>query len=151
MTEQLTARMDKALSRINGLYYHWCQVNGRNEYFIRILCALYHDPELTQKELSDKYLVPRQTVNNAVQFLKREGYITLSQDKNDKRWKRIRFTGEGLAYARKELAPVLALEAYSLEHFGADRFSGLADLLFVYGDVVEEGMEALSRENKEVP
>ncbi len=140
MTEHLASRMDKALSRLNGLYYQWCQVNGRNEYFVRILCALYYEPELTQKELSDKYLVPRQTVNNAVQFLKREGYITLSQDAKDKRWKRMRFTGEGLSYARKELAPMLSLESYVLNRFGADRFGRLADLLFAYGDLVEEGM-----------
>lgn len=151
MTEQLVADMNKALSRISGLYHQWCQTHELNEYFIRILCALYHEPELTQKELSDKYLVPRQTVNNAVQFLKRTGCIELTQDADDKRWKRISFTEAGLRFAREELRPVLALDDYAAARLGPSYFAELTRLLHAYGDVIEQGMKELPAEKEGRP
>lgn len=82
------ASMNKALSRINGLYQKWCQSHTVNMYLLKVLYALYMEPDLQQKELSRNYQIPSQTVNNAIQNLKKSGYIELKQDEQDKRRKK---------------------------------------------------------------
>ena len=99
------ASMNKALSRINGLYQKWCQSHTVNMYLLKVLYALYMEPDLQQKELSRNYQIPSQTVNNAIQNLKKSGYIELKQDEQDKRRKKISFTDTGMEYAKEVLAP----------------------------------------------
>lgn len=40
------ASMNKALSRINGLYQKWCQSHTVNMYLLKVLYALYMEPDL---------------------------------------------------------------------------------------------------------
>ena len=42
-----------------------------NIYLLKDLEALYMEPDLQQKELSRNYQIPSQTVNNAIQNLKK--------------------------------------------------------------------------------
>lgn len=89
MNDENIVAMNKAISRTNGLYQKWFQEHTINSYLVQTLNALYMEPELSQSEISDYYKIPRQTVNNAIQTLRRWGYIELLPDERDKRWKRI--------------------------------------------------------------
>ena len=51
--EQMLRSVNIVLSRTNGLYKMWFQGRGLNEYLIRTLYALYMEPSLSQKEISD--------------------------------------------------------------------------------------------------
>ena len=132
------AALNKALSRINGLYQKWCQSHAVNMYLLRVLYALYMEPNLLQKEISRNYQIPSQTVNNAIQTLKKNGYIELVQDDRDKRWKKISFTNTGIEYAKEVLAPMLALDQNVALRLGAEKYDQLTSLLYAYGDALEQ-------------
>lgn len=129
--------MNKALSRINGLYQKWFQTRTLNSYLIQTLNALFMEPDLTQKEISDKYQIPRQTVNNAIQALKKEGYVELIQNENDKRWKKILFTEKGQKYAEETVLPLLTLDQKIAKRMGTTKYHQFITLLQEYGDSLE--------------
>ena len=132
------ASMNKALSRINGLYQKWCQSHTVNMYLLKVLYALYMEPDLQQKELSRNYQIPSQTVNNSIQNLKKSAYIELKQDEQDKRRKKISFTDTGMEYAKEVLAPMLELDQNIASRLGSEKFGQLTALLYAYGDALEQ-------------
>lgn len=135
--ESITA-LNRALSRINGLYQKWYQLRGLNSYLLQTLNALVMEPDLTQREISDKYQIPRQTVNNAIQALKKDGYIELHQDEKDKRWKKILFTEQGRAYAEETVSPLFTLDQKIVKRMGKGKYVQLIALLQAYGDALEQ-------------
>lgn len=148
MNTENIAAMNKALSRINGFYQKWFQTHTMNSYLVQTLNALYMEPELTQKEVSEKYQIPRQTVNNAVQALKKDGYVELVQNSSDKRWKTISFTDAGKQYAYETLLPLLELDHTIAQKMGPQKYEQLIALLQEYGNILER--EIAERTKQEI-
>ncbi len=101
---------------------------------------------MSQSKISDYYKIPRQTVNNAIQTLRRWGYIELLPDERDKRWKRIVFTESGTAYAQETITPLLLLDRSIAERMGSTRYRQLISLLNDYGDILEQAVSTYSEE-----
>ncbi len=138
MKDNNITTLDQALSRINGLYQKWYRARELNSYLLQTLKVLVTEPNLSQREISDNYQIPRQTVNNAIQALKKDGYIELQQDKRDKRWKKIIFTEQGRTFAQNAVSPLLELDQKIAEHMGKERYDLLIALLKEYGDALEQ-------------
>ena len=134
--EKLVQAMNIALSRTNGQYQKWYQEHGLNSYLIQTLYALYMEPSMSQKEISENYQMPKQTVNNTVKSLERRGYVELIPDENDKRGRRISFTAEGREYAILVLDPVLKLDQAVVERMGVENYGSLIQLLNAYSDAL---------------
>lgn len=77
-------------------------------------------------------------MNNAIQNLKKSGYIELKQDEQDKRRKKISFTDTGMEYAKEVLAPMLELDQNIASRLGSEKFGQLTALLYAYGDALEQ-------------
>ena len=56
--EKLVHAKNIALSRTNGQYQKWYQEHGLNSYLIQTLYALYMEPSMSQKEISENYQMP---------------------------------------------------------------------------------------------
>lgn len=138
MENELLVSINKALSRINGLYQKWYQKNSINSYQLQTLNALYNEPMLSQKEISDNYQIPAQTVNNAIKALEKQGYVQLIPDERDKRWRKISFTEEGVAYAEKTVAPLHQLDLAVMKRMGKKKYQQLIALLSDYGEALQE-------------
>ena len=134
--EKLVQAMNIALSRTNGQYQKWYQEHGLNSYLIQTLYALYMEPSMSQKEISENYQMPKQTVNNTVKSLERRGYVELVPDENDRRGRRISFTAEGREYAILVLDPVLKLDQAVVERMGVENYGSLIQLLNAYSDAL---------------
>ncbi len=141
MKNELLLSISQALSRINGLYQKWYQKNSINIYQLQTLNALYTEPTLSQKEISENYQIPAQTVNNAIKALEKQGYVQLIPDERDKRWRKIQFTEEGLAYAEKTVAPLHRLDLAVVERMGKKKYQQLITLLSDYGEALQEETE----------
>lgn len=138
--------MNKALSAINGLYQKWYQNHTMNSYLVRTLNALYTEPDLTQKEISENYQMPPQTVNNAIQALKKEGYIELVQSERDKRYKKIVFTEAGTEYVQEMVSPLFELDKRIVKRMGITKYKQLNSLLNTYGEALEQEINDTSQE-----
>ncbi len=134
--EKLVQAMNIALSRTNGQYQKWYQEHGLNSYLIQTLYALYMEPSMSQKEISENYQMPKQTVNNTVKSLERRGYVELVPDEHDRRGRRISFTAEGREYAILVLDPVLKLDQAVVERMGVENYGSLIQLLNAYSDAL---------------
>lgn len=130
--------MNKALSTINGLYQKWYQNHTMNSYLVQTLNALYMEPDLTQKEISENYQMPPQTVNNAIQAMKKEGYIELVQSEKDRRYKKIVFTEIGSEYAEETVSPLIELDKRIIKRMGITKYKQLISLLNTYGEALEQ-------------
>ncbi|MDD6242816.1 MAG: helix-turn-helix domain-containing protein [Roseburia hominis] len=65
----------------------WAKAHGVNYHKTLILYSMRHNEECTQKQIRENYRLPKQTVNNIVTELRREGMITLVPAKDGGREK----------------------------------------------------------------
>lgn len=96
--------------RTDYLYDEWNKLHGINRYISIIVYMLAYSDISTQRELSLCYNMPKQTVNNVINQLKDEGYITLARDENDRRSKHIVLTDEGKNTLTRSLSRLLNLK-----------------------------------------
>ena len=64
----------------------------------------------TQKEISDSYALPKQTVHNIVHDLKARGLLLLKPDGRNHRERRLQLTEAGKRYAANFMEPLLEQE-----------------------------------------
>ena len=136
--EELLKELNIAMSRANGMYQKWFQESGINSFLAQTLYALYMEPTLSQKEISERYQMPRQTVNNVVKSLEKDGYIVLTPDPKDKRGRRIAFTESGKAYTEQTILPLLTLDKKVVACLGERKLKQLIACLQAYGDALEK-------------
>lgn len=130
-------------NRTDYLYDEWNKLHGINSYVSIIVYMLAYSDISTQRELSLCYNMPKQTVNNVINQLKNEGYITLVRDEADKRSKRIVLTEEGKKYADKIVKPLIEFEKSVLKEMGDERVKMMIDTLKEYADLFEEKLKKL--------
>lgn len=106
------------ICRQTELYGEWARRHGMSYNTMMTLYALDLRDGVTQKEITEGWLLPKQTVHTVVKELERRGYVRLDTGR-DKKEKRIFFTPEGRAYAREQLADLYAMEDRALEAIGA--------------------------------
>lgn len=125
------------ISHIYGMSNRWAQEQGINPYKLKPLYALYLDPSMTQKQISDCCSIPKQTVSNAVRELKTNGYIILEAAGEDKREKHIMITESGKKYLAETIAPVVELEERVIARMGKWAYEILLDGLKKYAEAME--------------
>lgn len=139
--EKLLRELNAAMSRANGLYQRWFAQSGINSYLAQTLYALYMEPTLSQKEISERYQMPRQTVNNVVKALERDGYVELTPDPRDRRGRLIAFTRSGKQYADQTILPLITLDKKVVGLLGRRKLTSLINSLEEYGDALSEAMD----------
>ena len=102
---------------------------GSDHIVYRLFCQICNSTGLT-----------KQTVNNVIRSLKKEGYVILSPGTGDKREKQVSLTEEGASYARELLAPLKELEHRVLQIMGRDRVQQMIDSITLYNTVFEKEM-----------
>lgn len=114
--------------RINGLYGRLENVLGINGYLFKVLHALLVSEIHTQKDIMQRYEMPKQTINNVILSLQKQGFIAVSQSPNDKREKIINLTPSGESYAQKIIAKYVAFEKKVYQKLGAQKLERLIEI-----------------------
>ena len=94
-----------------------------NELFVLDI-IWFADDGCLQSEICERMSATRQTISAIIKKFLKLGYVSLSECKNDRRNKIIRFTQAGSEYTKKIIPPAAAVEI--------DAMAELAD-----GDIVE--------------
>jgi len=133
--------LDAGVSRIRVLYTRFAQKHEIPYGIIQVAYVLgIHNP-VTQKRISEICEIPKQTVNGVVKQLKADGYIAITEGKEDKREKEIRLTSSGEAYIQNTLKPFYELNKRVADRIGADFIQQLSQGLTTLGDTLEMEME----------
>lgn len=126
------------ISQINGMSNSWAQEHGINPYKLKPLYALYLEPGITQKKISETCAIPKQTVSNAIRELKAKGYVILENDAKDKREKHIVLTESGKRYLMEMIAPAAEMENRIIARMGRDTYLSLLDGLKNYAEALTQ-------------
>ena len=87
-----------------------------------VLSAIYDSKEeCTQKKISQRWLVPKQTVNMILKDFEKQGLVELSPMRTDKRRKTICFTPKGKEYAKTILSKLRKVEMNAIDEMGIER------------------------------
>lgn len=126
------------VSQINGMSNRWAQEHAINPYKLKPLYALYLEPSITQKKISETCSLPKQTVSNAIRELKAKGYVMLENDADDKREKHIVLTESGKNYLAEITAPAAEMESRVIARMGMDTYISLLDGLKKYAQALAQ-------------
>ena len=74
--------------RIDQLYSHWARAQGINHHLLAIFSTLDVHGCCTQKQISEIWMLPKQTVSNLCRQLHDQGLIIIEPSDNDRREKR---------------------------------------------------------------
>ncbi len=138
MKDEELVSINKSLGIINGSYQKWYQKNNINSYLLQTMYALYNEPSLSQKEISENYQIPPQTVNNAIKALEKQGYLELVPDERDRRWRKIVITDIGAKYIKDSVMPLVQLDNNVVEKMGRKKYQQLISLLEDYGMALQQ-------------
>lgn len=110
----------------NRVYEEWAKQHGLSACCLSILISIDEGGDhCTQKNISQRWSVPKQTVNTILKDLQRKKYVELVPLKEDKRNKKIQFTPEGKAYADAVLSELQKVELAVIEKMGIGRIRRL--------------------------
>ena len=127
---QQSWKFSTLLFRIDGLYDQWAKRTGETGNTLAIFYALESGELYTQKQLSEEFLIPKQTLNSIVKDCIAKGYIRLAPSPENHREKLLCLTEAGREYVDSFLAPLLAIEQYAVGQMTQE-----------YGDAVLKGLE----------
>lgn len=91
----------------NALYNTWTVSNNINYYVLFVLYALDSHNSMTQKKICEYTGITKQTVNSVIRKLKKDEYIVLSKNLEDKRERKVFLTEKGCEYAKKNFSPII--------------------------------------------
>jgi DNA-binding MarR family transcriptional regulator len=143
MTDEIMAQvaaMNSAIGRVSSLYAKWAQKHNINLFTMKILYELYvlrAGTTVTQRQISEELSIAKQSINNIVITLERDGYIALVPSEKDKREKNIVLTEKGNIYAAEMLVPLLKIESNVLRRMIKEQVDNLIASAITYGDYFE--------------
>ena len=125
----------------NALYSLWSASKDVNYYLLFVLYTLDDQKSITKKKICTCTGLTKQTVNNVIRLLKKDGYVMLSPGINDRREKQVSLTEKGIAYSQELLTPLKELEQRVLSIMGNDRVKQMVDDISLYNTIFEKEME----------
>lgn len=91
---------------------------------------IFSEEDVTQQEVADRMMLPKQTINSATAALTEKGLITLEKVPGSKR-KKISLTTDGKALTDKTVKRLLGAECRAVERMGAEK---IATYISLYGE-----------------
>ncbi len=112
----------------NAMYEEWAKKRGLSSNSVLVLYSLYELKEnCTQKSISQKWSIPKQTINTILKEFSANGYIELLTDKEDKRNKLITLTPKGRTYAGEIIEALHKRELFAMNQMGLDNVTRMND------------------------
>lgn len=117
----------------NYVYEEWAKAHGLSVNSLLVLCAI-HDggDDCTQKKISQRWLIPKQTINMVFKDFERRGFVKLFPLPEDKRNKVIRFTKAGKEYADSIISELRKVELFAVEEVGIERMKQLNENMALF-------------------
>ena len=107
---------------------------------------LIKEEDISQQDLQDLMMFPKQTINSAVSSLVKKDLIRLEVIPGTKNRKRILLTEAGKAFTENTVSKVLSAEINSVKKFGIDKMQEYLALQEEYLEILREqfGKEGLT-------
>ena len=135
LIEDIDAKMKafcNAWQSINIIYEDYARKSGVSYNSLYILNAIQQTENCTQKEICEKTLLPKQTVNNVVANFYKKGYVELVELPENRRVKAIHLTEKGIQYANTLIPHIHHADRLAMESLTVEQQDTLLHLMDIY-------------------
>ena len=151
MKKEITHAQIHAFNRlyykIVGLYARLDNELGINPHLYKVLHGLVVSDLHTQKDIAQSYEMPKQTINNVILSLQKQGFIEVQTSTTDKREKLIYLTQSGAKYAQDFIAQYTDFEQKIYEKLGTQKFQKLIEIFSDYERAFSEMLGEISAQS----
>lgn len=117
----------------NYVYEEWAKAHGMSVNSLLVLSAIHEGgKDCTQRKISQRWMIPKQTINMILKEFERKGLVELLPMQKDKRNKLIQFTSAGDEYAEGIISKLRKAELYVVEEMGIERMKLLNDNMALF-------------------
>lgn len=127
---------------ISKLYEEYAKTFGLSYTNLQVLNSIYAAKNgCTQKQVIEQTLLPKQTVNAAVTGFWKQGYVELTELREDRRVKTIRLTETGKQYADGIVPKIENAGAKAMEMLTPEQRSALIETTCLMRDALQKSMK----------
>lgn len=126
---------------ISYLYEDWSKAHGLSFNEVMVLYSIYEDSgNCTQKMISQKWLIPKQSVNTILKDFERKGFVEFVPLQSDKRNKLIKPTPTGMEYADRIITELRRLELFIIEQMGVENITQFNNSMALFAELFKKGL-----------
>lgn len=130
--EEKTRAFCNAWQGLNIIYDDYARKAGISYNSLYILNAILQIKDCTQKQICEKTLLPKQTVNNVVTAFYKSGYVELREFPENRRIKTIHLTKKGEKYANELIPHIHQADRVAMEALTEKQQDSLLHLMDIY-------------------
>ncbi len=130
--ESKTKAFCNAWQSISIIYEDYARKSGISYNSLYILNAILYTENCTQKQICEKTLLPKQTVNNVVTSFFKNGYVELKEFPENRRIKTIHLTEKGMQYAETLIPHIHKADCKAMEALSEEQQDTLLQLMDIY-------------------
>ena len=122
----------------NGLNRERAKFYGLSDLETIILIHIGHMANPSQKDIAEKLGAPKQTVNNIIKNLSKEGLVDLIPAEDDKRMRILRLTPKGEEIRDERLKPISDSNKRMYEKLGQEKVREIKNALRLLNETIKE-------------
>lgn len=138
--EAKTKAFCSAWQSISTIYEDYARKCGISYNSLYILNAILYTNNCTQKQICDKTLLPKQTVNNVITGFYKNGYIELKELSENRRIKTIHLTEKGEQYAMNLIPHIHEADCKAMKSLTEEQQDELLKLMDIYASTFRREM-----------
>ena len=139
-SEEKVKAFCNAWQSLNIIYEDYARKAGVSYNSLYILSAISQSESCTQKQLCEKTLLPKQTVNNVITAFYKSGYIALCELPENRRIKVIHLTDKGRAYANTLIPKIHEADVQAMNTLSVQEQDTLIKLINKYASAFRQEM-----------
>ncbi|MBP1553506.1 MAG: winged helix-turn-helix transcriptional regulator [Oscillospiraceae bacterium] len=139
-TETILNSIDCAVYQYRGVYADWSRRYGIGYNEMLVLYTIREYGYCTQKQVCDRYLVPRQTINNVISRLIAEGLLIHKTSHNTGREKIFVLTEKGTSYFSEFMTSMNTVEEQAVALMGNENMQLMTQLLMQYNLLLKKSI-----------
>ena len=125
---QLSAQYNALWIETNQLYETWARQRGMSLYELLVILSIVEaDGAVLQKDICQRFAIPKQTVNAIIKTLTDKGWLELKVSEQDRRSRKLSLTPKGSTQAVQIAQALQEHEAQVWLRLGLDRAEQLIE------------------------
>lgn len=143
-TRESLVEANLAIVKFRGAYARWSALHHMNYHEMLVLYTIRESGFCTQKQVSDSFLLPRQTVHNVISGMRQRGLLQISPAHCTGREKAFVLTEAGQRYAGPLMDNLAAIEQAAIDRLGPEKLRAMAGMLSEFNQALDRAMEETS-------
>lgn len=133
--------INQAIIKYRGMYSGWSNKHNISYHEMLVLYEIRDSGFCTQKQICENYLLPKQTINNVITAMRKDGILVYDESHSTGREKAFVLSDYGKQYAALLLASLNAVETRALDIIGKDTLQTLTNFMLEYDQALKTAFD----------